>query len=159
RAVLAHLANDVGAEAQARTRALGRWAKDPAVDTLIGRKLSEKYRFAEGSAYQRRALAADPAHLPAKSQLAPGLLRRGQEAEGWALVEEVHRRDGYDVVAFNLATLRGHLAKLKELRSPDFVVRMDPREAEIYGDDAIALLRQARAALDKRWGFAGARPV
>jgi tetratricopeptide (TPR) repeat protein len=158
-AVLAHLRGDLPAERRSRDRALARWARNPEVDALIGRKLSEKYRFAEGAAYQRRALELDPAYLAAKMLLATDLLRLGKEADGWALVDEVRRRDGYDVVAYNLATLRGHLDKMASLKSADFLVRMDPREAAVWGDDAVELLREARATIDRKYGSAGARPL
>ena len=55
------------------------WAVNPEVDHLIGRKLSQKYRFAEGAEYQRQALKSDPQYLPAKIQLAQDLLRLGAE--------------------------------------------------------------------------------
>ena len=74
---------------------------------MIGRKLSQKYRFAEGAAYQRRALKFDPEFVPAKNQLAQDLLApRCADAEGWQLAEEVNRDDPYDVVAYNLTTLK-----------------------------------------------------
>ena len=53
RAVLRHLENQPDAEAQARGRALRFWPTNPKVGHLIGRKLSQKYRFAEGAALQR----------------------------------------------------------------------------------------------------------
>jgi tetratricopeptide (TPR) repeat protein len=158
-AVLAHLENDAQGEGQARERALGRWPSDPAVDALIGRKLSEKYRFTEGAAAQRRALKADPGYLPAKIALAQDLLRLGREAEGWTLAEEVHAKDGYDVVAYNLVTLRGHVDQLASLRSGDFTVRMDPKEAAVWGDAVLGLLREARATVDKKFGVRGAGKV
>ena len=49
RAVMAHLRNDEGAEQSARAAGLKFWTNNPAVDHIIGRKLSQKYRFAEGS--------------------------------------------------------------------------------------------------------------
>jgi tetratricopeptide (TPR) repeat protein len=160
-AVLAHLDNDADGEARARDRALARWRGNPEVDSLIGRKLSEKYRFTEGAAAQRRALKLDPDYLPAKILLAENLLRLGKEAEGWALAEEVHAKDGYDAVAYNLVTLRGHLAELATLKSGsgDFLVRMHKREAAVWGDSALALLREARGKLDKQYGFSAAQPV
>jgi len=158
-AVLAHLRSDPTAEASARERGLARSTANPEVDALIGRKLSEKYRFAEGAAYQRRALKLDPGYVPARMQLASDLLRLGKEGEGWALVEEVRARDGYDVVAFNLATLRGHLDKMTTLRSADFLVRMDPRDAAVWGESAVALLREARATVDRKYGAASTRPL
>jgi hypothetical protein len=46
------------------------WKTNPQVDYLIGYKLSQKYRFAEGAAAQKRALAFEPDYLPAREQLA-----------------------------------------------------------------------------------------
>ena len=60
RAVIAHLQNQPEAEAEARERALKSWPTNPRVDYLIGLKLSQKYRFAEGASCQRRALAVRP---------------------------------------------------------------------------------------------------
>ncbi len=158
-AVIAHLHNDPAAEARARQRALATFPKNPAVDALIGRKLSQKYRFTEGAAAQRRALAFDPGHLPAKAQLAQDLLRLGHEKEGWQLAEEVHERDGYDVVAYNLVTLRGNLAKFETRKQGSFVVRMDPREASVYGDELLALLKEASARVDPKYGWQASAPV
>src|SRR5206468_11031716 len=113
RAVLAHLRNDSSAESDAREKGLQYWKTNPRVDHLIGRKLAQKYRFAEGSAYQRQALKADADFLPARIQLAQDLLRLGREDEGWQLADEVHQRDGYDVTAYNLVTLRETLSQFQ----------------------------------------------
>jgi tetratricopeptide (TPR) repeat protein len=156
-AVLAHLENDAKGESQARDKALARWSGNPAVDTLIGRKLSENYRFAEGAAAQRRALKADPGYLPAKILLAQDLLRLGREAEGWSLADEVHARDGYDVVALNLVNLHRRLDRLASVRGGDFLLRMDPQEAAVWGDGAVALLREARATVDRKFGWRGGK--
>ncbi len=118
------------------------WRENPAVPHLVGRKLSQKYRFAEGAALQREALKFDPQYLPAKAQLAQDLLRLGKNDEGWKLADEVQQADPYDVVAFNLTTLRDALAKFRTLTSEHFAVRMDPREADIYGAEAKAPLQK-----------------
>ena len=153
RAVLAHLAE--------RRRRRGRGAAgrpwragptNPEVDHLIGRKLAQKYRFAEGAAYQRRALELDPDYLPAKIQLCQDLLRLGDEAEGWKLADEIFAEDGYNVVAYNLITLRDRLAGFRTLEDDGFVVRMDPREADLYGPRVLALLRRAKATLCEKYG-------
>ena len=85
KAVLAHLRNQPDKEKTHRAAALRHWPTNPEVDHLIGKKLSQKYRFAEGEQYQRQALKFDPKYLPAKSQLATDLLRLGREEEGWKL--------------------------------------------------------------------------
>jgi tetratricopeptide (TPR) repeat protein len=153
RAVLAHLQADAKTEREARAAALKFWPTNPAVDSTIGRKLSQKYRFAEGAERQRQALKFDPDYLPAKMELAQDLLRLGQDEEGWKLVEQVQQADPYDVVAFNLITLRDRLAKFQTLTDEHFILRMEPKEAAIYGADALALLERAHAALTKKYGL------
>ena len=59
--------------------------KNPEVDSFLGRKLSQ-VSLRRGAKYQRKALVADPSHLPSKLQLAQDLLRLGNEDEGWELV-------------------------------------------------------------------------
>ena len=159
RAVLAHLANDSEAGDNHRANALKHWPKNPRVDHLIGRKLSQKYRFAEGAAYQRVALVSDPQYLPAKIQLAQDLLRLGQEEEGWALADAVHTQDGYNVEAYNLANLRDNMAKFKTLQTDGFIVRMNQQEADIYGDEVVELLQLAKSELCGKYGIELAQPV
>ena len=153
RSVLANLRADTKGADSARGEALKLWPTNPAVPHLIGRKLSQKYRFAEGAALQREALKWDAAFAPAKIQLAQDLLRLGKDDEGWQLAEEVQKADPYDVVAFNLTTLRDTIAHFTVLKSEHFQVRMDPREAEVYGADALALLERAHATLTKKYGM------
>jgi tetratricopeptide (TPR) repeat protein len=159
RAVLAHLVADEAGEKEARAKAMAAWAKNPEVDHLIGRELAQKYRFAEGSACQRRALGLDPGYMPAKVQLCQDLLRLGEEEEGWKLADEIFAKDGYNVVAFNLVALRDHLKGFRTLREEGFVVRMDAREADLYGDRVLALLRQARKVLREKYGATVKEPV
>lgn len=149
--VLAHLANDPNAMKSHRANALKHWPANPEVDYLIGRKLSQKYRFTEGSSYQLRSLKLNPEYLPAKIQLAQDLLRLGADNEGWALAAEVHSRDAYNILAFNLATLRDHLSKFKTIRADGFILRMDALEAAVYGDQVAELLQQAKMELCQKY--------
>jgi tetratricopeptide (TPR) repeat protein len=159
RSVLAHLANDAKGEASAREKALRFWTNNSGVDHLIGQKLSQKYRFAEGSARQRQALQFDPRFLPARIQLAQDLLRLGEEVEGWRLAQEVHQQDGYDVTAYNLVTLQESLTRFKTISNEHFVVRMSPHEAAVYGDRVLALLHRARTNLSQKYGWQQERPT
>lgn len=160
KAVLAHLAHDVEKEARCREEALATWKTNPGVDHLIGRELAEKYRFAEGADAQRRALALDESFLPAKFQLAQDLLRLGRDVdEGWKLAEDVLEHDPYQVVAYNLMTLKDRMARYVTLEGDGVVLRMEAREASIYGDDVLALLARARAKLGPRYGITLERPT
>ncbi len=152
-AVIAHLRNNTNAESAARDKALKYWDTNPRVDELIGEKLSQNYRFREGAAHQRQALAFDPEYLPAKIQLAQDLLRLGQETEGWQLAQEVHEADRYDITAFNLNALREEMAKYKTITNQDFIVRMAANEAPLYGDQVLELLQRAKDTVTKKYGM------
>jgi tetratricopeptide (TPR) repeat protein len=153
RAVLAHLRNDNAGEKKARAEALKFYTNNPAVDHLIGTKLSQKYRFAEGAAAQRQALEFDRDFLPARGQLATDLLRLGEEDEGWKLADKVFEDDGYDVAAYNLVTLKDAMAKFVTISNAHFALRMGEKEAPIYGQRALALLERARSNLCAKYGL------
>ncbi len=159
RAVLAHLRNKPEDEERYHKAALRFWKTNPGVDYLIGKKLSQKYRFVEGAKYQRQALAHDGNFLPAKMQLAQDLLRLGQEAEGWKLADEVSRADGYNVVAHNLMTLQENLARFRTLEDEGIVARMDAREADIYGQRVLDLLKRAKQTLCAKYEVTIKQPV
>jgi tetratricopeptide (TPR) repeat protein len=158
-AVLAHLAADADREKAARDQALALWTTNPEVDHLIGRKLSEKYRFAEGAGYQRRALEFDANYRPAKLQLSQDLLRLGEEEEGWRLADEVAKADAYDVVAFNLVTLEQEIAKFRTLRAGGLIVRMEARESQLYGERVLELLERARDTLCAKYDVRLEQPI
>lgn len=147
RAVLAHLRNQPEREQTHRESGLKFWATNPGVDHLIGRKLSQKYRFAEGADHQRKALEMAPQFLPARMQLAQDLLRLGQEVEGWRLAEEVYQADGYNIVAHNLVTLQESVGNFRTLEDDGIIARMEAREAEIYGQRVLELLKRAKREL------------
>ncbi|MDB6131944.1 MAG: hypothetical protein JWM59_187 [Verrucomicrobiales bacterium] len=154
RAVLAHLKNDPAGESAARAEALKFYASNPLPDHLIGRKLSQKYRFAEGVAHQRKALEFSPDYGPAEAQLASDLLRLGEEDEGWKLAAKVQADDAYNVASFNLMTLHDAMkTDFATLRNDHFVVRMAAKEAPVYGSRVLELLGEARTKLGTKYGI------
>ncbi|MHC4241943.1 MAG: peptidase MA family metallohydrolase [Planctomycetota bacterium] len=153
RAVISHLGNDPNGVKSCRTNALKFWPKNPIVDYLIGRKLSQKYLFAEGAAYQRQALQFDPKYLAAKIQLTEDLLRLGDESKGWTLAEEVYKADQYNVLAYNLVNLRDNMSKFKTVDKDGFIIRMDKLEEAVYGERVLELLQQAKSQLCKKYGY------
>ena len=159
RAVVAHLEGDVAGEKSFRELALSSWSQNPDVDHTIGRKLSDKYRFAEGAAYQRQALKFQADYLPARMQLAQDLLRLGEDAEGWQLIDDVFQADGYNVVAHNLTTLHDSLQQYQVLANEWFRIRMEAREARLYGQQVLALLNEARETLCEKYDVTIDEPV
>ena len=159
RAAIAHLQGRYEAEGESRRRALVPWALNPEVDYSIGKQLSMHYRFTESVEYQRRALKMDAEYTPAKTQLAQDLLRLGQTDQGWEIVDNVRSKDPYDVTIFNLKQLKTELEKFTTLEAPGFVIRMDAREAKIYGHDVVQLLSEARKVLTNKYAVELEEPV
>ena len=159
RSVIAHLENNSDLEREAREKAFGDWKANPRVDHLIGKKLSQKYRFSEGARYQRRALAVNETYLPAKLQLANDLLRLGNDDEGWRLAGDVYREDGYNVVAYNLVTLGREMADFAVLEGDGFILRMGADEAQLFGDQVLDLLVRAKRKLAEKYEMTVSEPV
>ncbi len=160
RAILAELERaDHAAFAREREAALSVWRDNPAIDHLIGRVLSRKYRYAEGAEAQRRALALDPDFLPAKLQLALDSLRLGRIEEAWPLAKEVAAADPYNVLAYNLEVLEKEIASFASVRTDDFIVRLPPDEAAIYGGRVVELLTEAKRVLGEKYGLVIEQPT
>ncbi len=159
KAAIAHLQGEYEDEANFRSKGMASWAVNPDVDHQIGKLLSQHYRFAESVKYQRRSLKYDPDYLPAQFQLGQDLLRLGQTDEGWTLVDRVASDDEYNVVAYNLKTLRGQLDSFATLRQDGIILRMDPSEALVYGDRAMDLLQEARKVLAQKYAIEVKLPV
>tara|TARA_R110000850_G_scaffold204570_5_gene330778 strand:+ start:1368 stop:4037 length:2670 start_codon:yes stop_codon:yes gene_type:complete len=154
RAVLAELEyNDGAAFEEARQKALAIWEGNPKIDYLIGRVLSRKYRYEEGARSQLRALEMDPEFLPSKLQLALDYLRLGQVEKAWPLAAEVGQADEYNVLAYNLEVLKKEIESFASVVTDDFIVRLPPNEAEIYGDRVVEILTEAKALLGAKYGL------
>jgi tetratricopeptide (TPR) repeat protein len=151
RAAIAHLKNDFKNEAQYRSKAIEKRQLNPAVDYTIGKNLSMHYRFAEGAKYQQRALTADPNFHPAQTQLAQDLLRLGNEAQGWDMVQQARRSDPFHVTNYNLQILKTELDKYTSIEFPGFVLRMDKQEAELFADRVVETLTHARNTLVEKY--------
>ncbi|MEM9368118.1 MAG: tetratricopeptide repeat protein [Planctomycetota bacterium] len=158
-AVLAHLRGDYAGEKEQRERALATWKNNPHVDHVIGMWLSRKYRFREGAEYQRSALTMQPDLLPAQFQLAEDTLRLGHDKVGWQLAEEFTQADPYNVVAYNLMQLRDEMSGYRTLREGDLTLRMDAREASLFGDAALQLMREAAELFCERYEVDELGPV
>lgn len=154
RAVLAEVElNDRESFNEYREKALSVYKDNPEIDHLIGRVLSRKYRYEEGAESQKRALAMNPDFLPAKLQLALDYLRLGEIDEAWPLAKEVAVADQYNVLAYNLEVLQKEIESFASIESEDFIIRMPPEEAEIYGDRVLEILAEADEVLGKKYGL------
>ncbi|CAN5915850.1 tetratricopeptide repeat protein [soil metagenome] len=160
RSVLALLvSNNPEEAAKARSEALHLWLENPQVDELIGECLSRAYRFREAAEHQRQALKFDPGSLSAKLQLCHDLFRLGQETEAWQLAREVREADAYNIQAYNIGLLEAEMKGFTVREEADFVLKMPTRDAVIYGDRALVILREAKQVLGTKYGMVLDHPV
>ncbi|MBN72181.1 MAG: hypothetical protein CME32_23245 [Gimesia sp.] len=152
-AAIAHFENRPSDETAYYWQALCHHDQNPHVDYLIGKTLSEHYRFSEGTTYQKQALEKEEKYLPARIQLAQDQLRLGQEISGWEHAQQAHNQDGYDTTIFNLLELKDQLAQFRTLEDDSFIIRMEAREAAIYGEQVKALLHEAKQSLCQKYGL------
>jgi tetratricopeptide (TPR) repeat protein len=136
-----------------RERALQDWDKNPEVDYVIGSLLAQKLRADESVVFLRQALKMDKTYLPAELELAQNLLRTGDEDEAWPMLEKLAERDPYNVPVFNLLTLYDEMKTFVVLRRGNFVVRMDPKEAELFGESILDLLERGAEEMHEKYGF------
>ena len=70
---------------------------------------------------------------------------------GTQLADEVFKEDQYSVVAYNLVTLHDQISKFATLENDHFLVRMEQREAQIYGQRVLKLLERAQKTLVSKY--------
>ena len=147
RAVLAHLASDADAERAHRAKALATWKTNPEVDHMIGGKLSQKYRFAEAAAYQRQALVSIHSIAPPRCSSARtccGWARRTKAGDWRPKSSRTTSTTSSPTTSSRCTTT---WPSFSTLENDDFIVRMDQREAQIYGPRVCELLARAKETL------------
>lgn len=159
RAALALLRADEATAAAHRDKARRERMSDPAIDYWIGEWLAGRMRFAEAVPYFRQALEVDEEYLPARIALGQNLLRVGAEDEAWLVLEGVHDRDQYNVAVYNLLSLHDSIEDYQIINRPNFIVRMEPKEAALFGDRVLDLLEQAERELHPKYGFKPENPI
>jgi len=159
RAVIAGLTGKPDEAESHRSRALIFWPRNPGVDQLIGRKLTQQYRFEEGIKHLEMARARDFRDPTIQLDLGMAKLRYGLESEGWELIERVREADPYNLTAYNLMELRDRIESFVVLREEGIELRMDPDEAAIYGGRALQLLVEAQRELEAKYGVRVPYPI
>jgi len=144
--------NDARAR-ELREKALNKQKSNPLVDYTIGYYLSYNGKFEEANKYLHQALSLDPKYHPAKIALALNSLRTGQTDKGFQLAREVYEEDNYNLTAFNLGRLEDVFNKFSLIKNDNFSIRINQRDAELYGDVILQFLADARRHLEKKYDF------
>jgi tetratricopeptide (TPR) repeat protein len=114
---------------------------------------ARKYRFDEAVALGRRAVALEPANMPAYADLGMNLLRLGAEPEARRMLDTAFRGDPYDLVTLNLLRVLDTLDGFETLKSGVATIRMDADEAPVLGLYAGPLVARALTEMRSRYGI------
>ncbi len=159
RVVMALIEADEEAAEKFRRQAKKGRAQDPRIDYHIGQWMSSIMRFQEAVPFLRASLEIDSNFLPAKIALGQNLLRTGEEAEAWMILEGVSDRDQYNVAVYNLLALHDEIEDYQIMNRENFIVRMESSEARLYGARVLDLLEQAEDDLHAKYDFTPSKPI
>ena len=126
---------------------------------VAGELAARNYRFDEAVELARRALALDSANAHAQADLGSHLLRTGDEPGARIALEAAFKADPYSKLTMNQLTVMDKVDHYVTLRDGDVVMRLDPKEAPVLREYAMALAKQALSTLGGRYEFTPRGPI
>src|SRR4051812_16578213 len=126
---------------------------------VAGNLTARNYRFDEAVALVHRALALDGANAQAEADLGSHLLRTGDEPGARVALEASFKADPFNRVVKNQLDVMDKVDKYVTVRDGDVVVRLDPKEAPVLREYAMALAKQALSTLAARYEFTPRGPI
>lgn len=161
RAAVRFVADDAPGFARAVAAVLSENPRYSRLYSIVATYAEWEHRYADLVTLSERALALDPEDASAHATRGINLLRVGREREGLAALREAWARDHYDEQVFNLLELYERVIDkdYETLDAPPFRVRMAKSERALLAPYALPLLREAHAALARRYGFQPSVPT
>src|SRR3954471_22043005 len=126
---------------------------------VAGELAARNYRFDEAVELARRALALDSTNSHAQGDLGSHLLRTGDEPGARVALEASFKADPFNRVVKNQLDVMDKVDKYVTIRDGDVVVRLDPKEAPVLREYAMALAKQALSTLAARYEFTPRGPI
>ncbi len=126
---------------------------------VAGELAARNYRFDEAVELARRSLALDPGNSHAMADLGSHLLRTGDETGARVALEAAFKADPYSKLTMNQLTVMDKVDKYVTIRDGDVVMRLDPNEAPVLREYAMALAHQALSTLAARYEFTPRGPI
>ena len=126
---------------------------------VAGDLAARNYRFDEAVELTRRGLALDAGNYHAQADLGSHLLRTGDEVGARAALEAAWKADPFSKLTKNQLDVMDKVDKYVTLREGDVVMRLDPGEAPVLREYAMALAHQALSTLAARYEFTPRGPI
>jgi cellulose synthase operon protein C len=126
---------------------------------IAGDLAARNYRFDEAVELTRRALALDASNGRAQADLGSHLLRTGDEPGARIALEAAWKADPFSKLTKNQLEVMDNVDKYVTFRDGDVVMRLDPTEAPVLHEYAMALAKQALSTLAARYEFTPRGPI
>ena len=126
---------------------------------VAGDLAARNYRFDEAVQLVRRALSLDSTNSRALSDLGSHLLRTGDEPAARTALEAAFKVDPFYKLTLNQLTVMDKVDKYVTIREGDVVMRLDPGEAPVLREYAMAIAHQALTTLAARYEFTPRGPI
>jgi cellulose synthase operon protein C len=126
---------------------------------VAGELAARNYRFDEAVELTRRSLALDGNNPRAEADLGSHLLRAGDEAGARVALEMSFKADPFNKLVYNQLAVMDKVDKYVTIRDGDLVMRLDPEEAPVLREYAVALAHQALNTLAARYEFTPRGPI
>jgi tetratricopeptide (TPR) repeat protein len=126
---------------------------------VAGDLAARNYRFDEAVELTRRSLSLDSSNARAQADLGSHLLRTGDEPGARIALEAAFKADPFNKLTYNQLAVMDKVDKYITLRDGDVVMRLDPQEAPVLREYAMALAHQALSTLAGRYEFTPRGPI
>jgi tetratricopeptide (TPR) repeat protein len=126
---------------------------------VAGELAARNYRFDEAVELARRGLSLDSGNAHAQADLGSHLLRTGDEPGARVALEAAFKADPFNKLTYNQLAVMDKVDKYITLRDGDVVMRLDPQEAPVLREYAMALAHQALSTLAARYEFTPRGPI
>ena len=126
---------------------------------IVARHLVLNRRYPEGVEFYRKAVAADPELLSAKSELGINLMRMGEEDEPRKLLEEAYNAGQTDAATSNSLKLLDSYKNFETTKDETTILRLNKKEADLLRPYLSEQLHQAIATYSKKYKMVLKGPV
>ncbi|MFT5128196.1 MAG: tetratricopeptide (TPR) repeat protein [Rhodothermales bacterium] len=138
----------------AKVRAINSKATD--VYNILASSAERRYQFVESSTWGRKAIEVDPDDWQGYYMAGVGLLRLGEEREGYELLDKAFHMNGFNIWASNMLMVLDKDLKKHEYdqhETAHFMVKMDKKDSKILWPYFEDVLEDSWSRYTKKYGM------
>jgi cellulose synthase operon protein C len=123
---------------------------------ILSLSAERRYQFVESTAWGRKAIEIDPDDWQGYYMAGVGLLRLGEEREGYDLLDQAFHMNGFNIWAYNMLLVLDKDLKKREYvkhETDHFAVKMDKKDSKIFWPYLEGVLEDSWNRYTKKYGM------